>query len=103
MVFKTIVMKVSKPVFVAMGILSIVLGIIGIIGSGGDYTHPSIYLFIGMGMAVLFWILSVVYILKDKELNSKQRTFWLIVVFSIPVISGLLYCITSQEKSKIMT
>ncbi len=83
---------------IILGVMSTILVIAGsILLSGSDTGY--IILYIGLLIGIVFSITAVIDVIKSRSLNSGRRTLWLIIVFCVPVLGGLMYYLIHQRKS----
>jgi hypothetical protein len=60
-------------------------------------------MYVGLGMAVIYWIWSVIDVLAAEDLKPFQKKFWLIIVLIVPAFGGALYHLMHQQSKKIVT
>lgn len=94
--------NLKSPAF----IMALVGGLLLFIGIGlNAYGHRSgdIFIYIGAGIAGLFWIWSIFKVATTSDLKDFQKRFWLIAVVAVPVMGALIYHVMHQKSGKIIT
>ena len=66
-----------------------------------DRTKSAYYiLYLGLFMAIVFSISSVVDVFKAKDISNGRRMIWIILTISVPVLGGLLFYVINHGKTK---
>ena len=67
-----------------------------------DSKNGTYLMYIGLGMAVIYWVWSVIDVLTAEDLKPYQKKFWLIIVLVVPPLGGALYHMMHQKRNKIV-
>jgi uncharacterized membrane protein len=95
-------LNLRKPAFI-FNLIGLVLFFIGLSMLSENSSTGSVLMYIGLGMAVIYWIWSVIEVLSTEDLKPFQKKFWLIIVLIIPAFGGALYHLMHQRSNKIVT
>lgn len=95
-------LNIAKPAFI-FNLVGIVIFFLGLFRRDNDPQTGTTLMYIGLAMAVLYWIWSVVDVLTANHLKPDQKTFWLIVVLVVPAFGGAIYHLMHQSRNKIVT
>jgi hypothetical protein len=95
-------LNLRKPAFI-FSVVAIVLFFIGLYMLTEDQKTGSMLMYIGLGMAAIYWIWSIIDVLTTTDLKPFQKKFWFIIVFLVPAFGGALYHLMHQERKKIVT
>ena len=95
-------LNLRKPAFI-FNLIGVVLFFIGLYMLMENSATGTILMYIGLGMAVIYWIWSVIDVLTADDLKPFQKKFWLIIVLVVPAIGGALYHVMHQRRKKIVT
>ena len=95
-------LNLRKPAFIFI-LFGLVLFFLGLYLLTGDQKTGSTLMYIGIGMAVIYWIWSIIDVLSTDDLKPFQKKFWLILVFLVPAFGGALYHVMHQRSKKIVT
>ncbi len=95
-------LNLRKPAFIFI-LIGLVLFFIGLYMLTEDEKTGSILMYIGLGMAVIYWIWSVIDVLGADDLKPFQKKFWLIIVLIVPAFGGALFHVMHQRRKKIVT
>jgi uncharacterized membrane protein len=95
-------LNLRKPAFI-FNLIGLVLFFIGLSMLSENSSTGSVLMYIGLGMAVIYWIWSVIEVLSTEDLKPFQKKFWLIIVLIIPAFGGALYHLMHQRRRKIVT
>jgi len=95
-------LNLRKPAFI-FNLLGLVLFFIGLYMLTEDSPTGTTLMYIGLGIAVIYWIWSVIDVLTADDLKPFQKKFWLIIVLIVPAFGGALYHLMHQRRKKIVT
>jgi len=95
-------LNLRKPAFI-FNLIGLVLFFIGLYMLAENASTGTILMYIGIGMAVIYWIWSVIDVLTADDLKPFQKKFWLIIVLIVPAFGGAMYHIMHQRSKKIVT
>ena len=95
-------LNLAKPAFI-FNIIGLIVFFLGLFRRDTDPQTGTTLMFIGLGMAVAYWIWSVVDVLTADHLKPHQKKFWLIIVLIIPAFGGAIYHLMHQSRNKIVT
>jgi hypothetical protein len=95
-------LNLRKPAFI-FNLFGIVLFFVGLYMLAEDPKNGTYLMYVGLGMAVIYWIWSVIDVLTADDLKPYQKKFWLIVVLVVPSFGGALYHLMHQKRNKIVT
>jgi hypothetical protein len=95
-------LNLRKPAFI-FNLIGVILFFTGLYMLTENSATGTILMYIGLGMAVIYWIWSVIDVLTADDLKPFQKKFWLIIVLIIPAFGGALYHIMHQRSKKIVT
>ena len=95
-------LNLRKPalIFNIIGVIIFFIGL-GMVQSGN--TGGDVLMYTGLAMAIIYWIWSVVDVLRADDLRPYQKKFWLIIVLIVPAAGGTLFHIMHQRRNKIVT
>lgn len=95
-------LNLRKPalIFNIIGVVIFFIGL-GLVQSGNE--TGAVLMYTGLAMAIIYWIWSVVDVLRADDLRPYQKKFWLIIVLIVPAIGGSLFHIMHQRRGKIIT
>ena len=91
---------IKKPSLL-FAILSNLVFFLGLLLMAGEYENSQYVLYAGLIMGAIFWVWSIIEVGGTDEIKKYQKTFWLIIVISIPMFGALLYAIMHQRRNKI--
>jgi hypothetical protein len=95
-------LNLRKPAFI-FSVIAIVLFFLGLYMLTEDQKTGSMLMYIGLGMAAIYWIWSVIDVLTTTDLKPFQKKFWFIIVLLVPAFGGALYHLMHQQRKKIVT
>ena len=95
-------LNLRKPAFI-FNLIGLILFFLGLYLLTEDQKTGLTLMYIGIGIAVIYWIWSTIDVLSADDLKPFQKKFWLIVVFLVPAFGGALFHIMQQKKKKIVT
>jgi len=95
-------LNLSKPAFI-FNVIGIILFFVGLYMLTENQKTGMTLMYVGLGMAVIYWIWSVIDVLATSDLKPYQKKFWLIIVLIIPAFGGALYHLMHQRRKKIVT
>jgi uncharacterized membrane protein len=95
-------LNLRKPAFI-FNLIGLVLFFIGLYMLTENSSTGTTLMYIGIGMAVIYWIWSVIDVLTADDLKPFQKKFWLIIVLIVPAFGGAIYHIMHQRRRKIVT
>jgi len=95
-------LNLRKPALI-FSLVGLILFFLGLYLLTEDQKTGTTLIYIGVGMAVIYWIWSVVDVLSTHDLKPFQKKFWLIIVFLVPAFGGALYHVMHQRRKKIVT
>jgi len=95
-------LNLRKPALI-FNVIGVILFFIGLYLQQKENYGGEIMMYIGLGMAVVYWIWSVVDVLTADDLKPYQKKFWLIIVLIIPALGGTLFHIMHQDRNKLVT
>jgi hypothetical protein len=95
-------LNLRKPAFI-FNMIGLVLFFIGLYMLTEDSKTGTTLMYVGLGMAVIYWIWSVIDVLGAEDLKPFQKKFWLIIVLIVPAFGGALYHLMHQQSNKIVT
>jgi hypothetical protein len=95
-------LNLKKPAFI-FNLVGLILFFIGLSMLTENPSTGTMLMYIGLGMAVIYWIWSVIEVLTTDDLKPFQKKFWLIIVLIIPAFGGALYHLMHQRRNKIVT
>jgi hypothetical protein len=95
-------LNLRKPAFI-FNIIGLILFFLGLYMLTEREQTGTTLMYIGIGMAVIYWIWSIVDVLTTHELKPFQKKFWFIIVFLVPAFGGALYHLMHQRSKKIVT
>jgi len=94
--------NLRKPAFI-FSLIGIVLFFIGLYMLSENASTGTTLMYIGVAMAVIYWIWSVIDVLTADDLKPFQKKFWLIIVLIVPAFGGAMFHIMHQRSKKIVT
>jgi len=94
--------NLRKPAFI-FSLIGIILFFIGLYMLSENPSTGTTLMYVGVGMAVIYWIWSVIDVLTADDLKPFQKKFWLIIVLIVPAFGGAMYHIMHQRSKKIVT
>jgi hypothetical protein len=97
-----VMLNLRKPAFI-FAIIGVLLFFIGIYLQQKQNYGSNWLIYIGLTMGVIYWIWSVIDVLKADDLKPYQKKFWLILVLVVPAFGGALFHIMHQSRNKIVT
>ena len=92
----------AKPVLI-FSLLGIIIFFIGLVMRSNDPGTGTTLMYVGVGMAIISWIWSVINVLSADHLKPHQKKFWLIIVLVVPAFGGAIYSLMHQSRNKIVT
>ena len=92
----------AKPVLI-FSLLGTIIFFIGLGMRGNDPKTGTTLMYVGVGMAIISWIWSVINVLSADHLKPHQKKFWLIIVLVVPAFGGAIYSLMHQSRNKIVT
>ena len=95
-------LNLRKPALI-FAMIGLLLFFIGLSMLAENPSTGNLLMYIGLGMAVIYWIWSVIDVLNTDDLKPFQKKFWLIIVLAVPAIGGALYHVMHQRSKKIVT
>ena len=95
-------LNLRKPAFI-FNLIGLILFFLGLYLLTEDQKTGLTLMYIGIGIAVIYWIWSTIDVLSADDLKPFQKKFWLIVVFLVPAFGGALFHIMHQRRKKIVT
>ena len=95
-------LNLRKPAFI-FNIIGLIVFFVGLYMLTQNPKTGSYLMYIGLGMAVIYWIWSVIDVLSSHDLKPFQKKFWLIIVLIIPAFGGSLFHLMHQRGRKIVT
>jgi 4-hydroxybenzoate polyprenyltransferase len=93
--------SLKKPQFI-LGLVSHVVFLIAILLMANNYPSGQWLMYAGLILGAIYWIWSIIEVSGTDDLKRYQKTFWLILVISIPMFGALLYHILHQSRNKIV-
>ena len=94
--------SLRHPNFI-LAIVSALVLFIGILLRKNSFNDWETVVIIGTALAGIHWIWAIIDVSNRRELKLFQRSFWLIVVISVPVLGAMVFYTLHQEKDKIVT
>jgi hypothetical protein len=88
-----------KPAFI-FGLISHLVLILGIAMKSYEHEYANYLIFGSFILGGIFWIWSIILVLNDQNLQGFQKSFWSIVVVSVPMFGGFIYQIMQQSKNR---
>jgi hypothetical protein len=95
-------LNLRKPAFI-FNLIGLVLFFLGLYLLTEDQKTGLTLMYVGIGIAVIYWIWSIIDVLSADDLKPFQKKFWLIVVFLVPAFGGAMFHIMHQRSKKIVT
>ena len=95
-------LNLRKPAFV-FNLIGIILFFVGLYTLTEDPKNGTYFMYVGLGMGVIYWFWSVIDVLTADDLKPFQEKFWLIFVLVVPSFGGSLYHLMHQKRNKIVT
>lgn len=92
----------TKPALI-FSILGIIIFFIGLGMRSDNPQSGTTLMYIGVAMAIIYWIWSVINVLSADHLKPHQKKFWFIIVLVVPAFGGALYHLMHQSRNKIVT
>ncbi|NML22472.1 hypothetical protein HHL16_16430 [Pseudoflavitalea sp. G-6-1-2] len=96
-------MKILNKTGFIIGIISTILIFLGLSMMQKDYYYGEYIMYFGFIVAGIVWIWSIWDVIFADDLKGFQKTFWLILTVSVPVMGGMLFYMMHQKKGKIVT
>ncbi|MGZ5245924.1 MAG: hypothetical protein ACXWV5_02470 [Flavitalea sp.] len=88
-----------KPAFI-LGLVSNLVLFLGIALKSYEYKYANYIIFGSFFLGAIYWIWSIILVINDKNLQGFQKSFWSIIVVSVPMIGGFIYQIMQQTKNR---
>lgn len=88
-----------KPAFI-LGIVSHLVLFLGIAMKSFEHELSNYVIFSSFILGGIFWIWSIILVVNDPNLQKYQKSFWAILVVSVPMFGGLIYQIMQQRKNR---
>jgi hypothetical protein len=95
-------LSLRKPAFI-FNIIGLIVFFVGLYLLTEREQAGTTLMCIGIGMAIIYWIWSIVDVLSTHDLKPFQKKFWLIIVLLVPAFGGALYHLMHQRSKKIVT
>lgn len=95
-------LNLRKPALI-FNLIGVILFFVGLGMIQSEASGGNVLLYAGLSIAVIYWIWSVVDVLRADDLRPYQKKFWLIIVLIIPAAGGTLFHIMHQRRDKIVT
>jgi len=95
-------LNLRKPAFI-FNIVGLILFFVGLYLLTEREQTGITLMYIGVGMAAIYWIWSIVDVLSTHDLKPFQKKFWLIIVLLVPAFGGAFYHLMHQRSKKIVT
>jgi hypothetical protein len=95
-------LNLRKPAFI-FNLIGLVLFFLGLYLLTEDQKTGLTLMYVGIGIAVIYWIWSIIDVLSADDLKPFQKKFWLIVVFLVPAFGGAMFHIMHKRSKKIVT
>ena len=95
-------LNLRKPAFI-FNLVGVLIFIIGLFLQQKENYGGETMMYIGLGMAVIYWFWSIIDVVGAEDLKPYQKKFWLIIVITIPAFGGALFHIMHQSRGKIVT
>jgi len=97
-------MKYSRHPNFILGIITIILGLIGVGFNSNGYHDTGYNVLVGtVIIGGIHYIWSIIDIVGKNDMKPFQKRFWLISVVSVPILGSMLFYVLHQEKGKIIT
>jgi hypothetical protein len=93
--------NIRKPSII-LGLIIMVVFFIGFFMLAGENANGNILLYAGMILGAIYWIWSIIAVSATGDLKKYQRTFWLIIVVTVPFFGALLFGILHQTTNKMV-
>lgn len=94
--------NIIKPAFI-LGMVSAILLFVGIGMKSTNSGNGEMILWIGILLAGIYWIWSIIQVANAEDMKPYQRRFWLIAVVAVPVFGALVFHVLHQSRDKIVT
>jgi hypothetical protein len=95
-------LNLRKPAFIFI-LIGLVVFFLGLYLLTEDQKTGLTLMYVGIGIAVIYWIWSIIDVLSTNDLKPFQKKFWLILVFLVPAFGGALFHVMHQRSKKIVT
>ena len=96
-------LNLRKPAFI-FNLIGLILFFVGLyMQQKESYDGGEYLMYIGLGMAVIYWFWSIIDVVRADDLKPYQKKFWLIIVITVPALGGSLFHIMHQSRGKIVT
>ena len=95
-------LNLRKPAFI-FNLIGIILFFIGLYMLAEDPKTGTNLMYIGLGMAVIYWVWPVIDVLTADDLKPYQKKFWFIIPLIVPAAGGAIYHLMHQRRYKIVT
>ena len=95
-------LNLRKPALI-FSLIGLILFFVGLYMLTEREETGTILMYIGIGMAVIYWIWAVIDVLSTRDLKPFQKKFWFIIVLLVPAFGGALYHLMHQRSKKIVT
>jgi hypothetical protein len=93
--------SIRKPSLI-FGLIITVIFFIGFFMLAGENPNGTILLYAGLVLGGIYWIWSIIAVGATDDLKRYQKTFWLIIVVTVPFLGALLYGILHQNRNKMV-
>lgn len=88
-----------RPAFI-LGIISHLVLLLGLGLKSFEYEYSNYIILLSFVLGGIFWIWSIVMVANDPNLQKHQKSFWAIIVVSVPMFGALIYQIMQQQKNR---
>jgi hypothetical protein len=97
---KTLKMKEFRNPLFDIGVLGAILFFAGVFILTTNKHYGYIVLFTGLGLGVIFSMVSLIEIARSQRLTGQKKMLWLMIVFLLPIIGSFIYYIFSGSNEK---
>jgi hypothetical protein len=88
-----------NPVF-DIGVIGGILFLAGVFILNTNQHYGYIVLFTGVGLAVIFSLITLIEVARSKKLKGQFKILWLMLVFLLPILGGFMYYFFSGSNEK---
>lgn len=94
-------MKRNRQLSLILAMLVILVFFAGMFMISQNFANGRYVVYAGMILGGLYWIWTIIMVISTDDLKRYQKTFWLIIVITLPLFGGLIYGILHQRRNKI--
>lgn len=88
-----------KPSFY-LGIISHLILFLGIALKSFEYKYSNYIILGSFVLGFIYWVWSIMQLVNDANLDKSQKTFWSIIVISVPMFGAMIYQIMQVRRGR---